>query len=307
MKNIFLSAFLYILFLNAQSQNVGIGIATPIAKLEVMNPGKSTVRISSTNYADTSSLVLSNRTLFGAGTDFILSSNQENGLNISSTSDLPGNVNPSILFLNPQGNVGVGNTNPLNKLDVGGSMNISGTLKVGGSSGTAGQVLASNGAAPATWQNSPLSNNTRFSFHVSSTGNDAYASYTTDYNTNTTNIVVPPTGSQININKTGLYHFEGSGAGNVNFSSFPTGYTPYFNYLLTVNVGATPYYYSIFNGKPMHLNQTGIPSYYYSEMFSIDLFITSGSILTLNSYFYSPGSTTSFGTQGWFSGYLISD
>ncbi|MEO7461925.1 MAG: hypothetical protein ABIT96_04310, partial [Ferruginibacter sp.] len=136
MKRLFLSTIIYIISSNAQSQNVGIGITTPIAKLEVMNPIKSTIRISSTNYTDTSSLVLSNRTLFGAGTDFILSSNQETGLNISSASDLAGNVNPSILFLNPQGNVGVGNANPLNKLDIGGNLNIAGALKVGGSSGT---------------------------------------------------------------------------------------------------------------------------------------------------------------------------
>ena len=97
------------------------------------------------------------------------------------------------------------------------------------------------------------------------------------------------------------------GFGNVNFSSFPSGYTPYFNYTLTVNVGFTPYYYQLLNNIQMHSRQNAIPSYYHSQTFTIDLYITVGSILTLNSNYYSPGATTSFETHGWFTGYLISE
>ncbi|HMJ47107.1 MAG TPA: hypothetical protein VK498_07235, partial [Ferruginibacter sp.] len=134
--------------------NVGIGVTVPIAKLEVMNPGKSTVRVSSTSYTDTTRLMLSNRTIGGAGTDFILSSNQETGLNISSASDLLANTNSSILFLNPQGNVGIGNSNPINRLDVAGNINVTGAIKANGIPGNAGQFLTSNGAGSMSWSNS---------------------------------------------------------------------------------------------------------------------------------------------------------
>lgn len=48
-------------------------------------------------------------------------------------------------------NVGVGNANPAEKLDVTGNMRISGEIKPGGNSGTNGQVLRSNGAGGMSW------------------------------------------------------------------------------------------------------------------------------------------------------------
>lgn len=359
-----------------QNGNVGIGIAVPISKLEVMNPVKSTIRISSTNYTDSSSLVLSNRTLFGAGTDFILSSNQETGLNISTASDIGSNVNPSILFLNPQGNVGIGtltplqkidingrmnitdgviqrggaaitatsdlglysrvpgnyirlvtnaapirffsddnigtnanmtieangnvgigNTNPLNKLDVNGSMNISGALKVGGSSGTAGQVLVSNGAAPATWQNSALSNNTRFSVTMPYvTAGSGNMSFTTRYNLNPGNITI--SANSITINQAGLYHFEGHLASYV-FNAAPTS-SPYYGFDL--NTASVIYELRRNNNIPA----AGSGFYGDNLNFSIDIYFNAFQTLTLAYTFFTGGGTTN-SLDGWFTGYLISN
>lgn len=53
------------------------------------------------------------------------------------------------------GNVGIGNNNPVNKLDVNGSVNITGPLKINGSTGSAGQVLQSNANAAPTWKAKP--------------------------------------------------------------------------------------------------------------------------------------------------------
>lgn len=283
-------------FLN--NGNVGIGITTPISKLEVMNPLKSTIRISSTNYTDSSSLVLSNRTLSGAGTDFILSSNQETGLNISSASDVAGNNSSSILFLNPQGNVGVGTINPINKLDVAGDMNISGALKVAGISGTLGQVLVSNGASPATWQNTALSNNTRFSvtmpYVTEGVGN---MSFTTRYNLNPANVTIGA--NSITINQAGLYHFEGHLASYV-FNPAPTS-SPYYGF--NFNTGSLTYEIRRNNNISLQAS-TGF--YGDNLNFSIDIYFNAFQTLTLGYTFFAGGSTTT-SLDGWFTGYLISN
>ena len=93
--------------LQAASQNVGIGTFTPKARLEVKNPLRSKLMISSEHYNDSSTLILSNRN-GTEGTDFLISSNREYGLRISSESDIPGNANPLIMHMTPQGSVGVG-------------------------------------------------------------------------------------------------------------------------------------------------------------------------------------------------------
>jgi hypothetical protein len=49
------------------------------------------------------------------------------------------------------GNIGIGITSPARKLDVGGSLGITGALFLNGSSGTFGQVLTSQGGSPPIW------------------------------------------------------------------------------------------------------------------------------------------------------------
>ncbi|MBL0145862.1 MAG: hypothetical protein IPP48_08965 [Chitinophagaceae bacterium] len=57
------------------------------------------------------------------------------------------------LTVMPAGNIGIDNTNPLYKLDIGGNVNFTGTINANGASGSAGQVLTSNGVAAPTWVN----------------------------------------------------------------------------------------------------------------------------------------------------------
>ncbi|MEO7308828.1 MAG: hypothetical protein ABIX01_00405 [Chitinophagaceae bacterium] len=163
MKKLFTISLTTCLYLGASAQNVGIGTATPQAKLEVKNAGTSAIKIRSNYFLDTTRLILSNRTPSENGTDFILSSNMETGLNISSASDLSQNTQPSIAFFSPQGNVGIGNSNPNNRLDVSGNINVTGTIKANGFAGSAGQFLSSNGAGGMSWASAGFQNQAVYS------------------------------------------------------------------------------------------------------------------------------------------------
>ncbi len=97
---------------------------------------------------------------------------------------------------------GEGGINTTGTLDIGGS------LKINGSSGTAGQVLTSNGSSAPTWQNQALSNNVRFEFRTdNSTGPGGNFNWTyTAYNTNPTAVTL--SGGEILFNVSGLYNIE---------------------------------------------------------------------------------------------------
>jgi hypothetical protein len=109
---------------NAVAQNVGIGTIAPTEKLEIKNPLRSTLKISSTDFTDTTQLILSNRA-GTAGTDFSIKSIREEGLFISSLSDFPTNVSPQSLVIKPNGLTGIGII-PTSKLHVNGNVKIEG-------------------------------------------------------------------------------------------------------------------------------------------------------------------------------------
>jgi FG-GAP repeat len=157
-------SLLSILFFTAYAyaQNVGIGTTTPSTRLEVKKPIKSTVKISSESFNDTTQLIFSNKTTSNAGTDMIISSNREEGLRISSQSDITTQVKDTIMQITPQGNIGIGIANPAHVLDVKGNVNVTSDIKTNGLGGTAGAVLTNNGNGTMQWAEAKINGSVGF-------------------------------------------------------------------------------------------------------------------------------------------------
>jgi len=106
----------------------GTPVTDTSAMLEIKKALKSKLKVRSTSLQDTSVLELSNRnTGNNFGTDFLISARREQGIYFTTTSDLLSNINDSLLTLRTNGNIGIGNKNPVNKLDVAGNINLTGS------------------------------------------------------------------------------------------------------------------------------------------------------------------------------------
>lgn len=142
----------------------------------------------------------------------------------------------TIFFINLSAqNVGVGTVTPTQKLDVVGNLKVSGAIMPGGTAGIAGQALTSNGAGIApTWENTAYTgagrfyiipgNNARTTSTFTGRGGwtiDGAANMTSqedslDYgssNETGDDFTISNPGlvnNFITVNRTGLYHFEGS-------------------------------------------------------------------------------------------------
>src|SRR6185295_15718229 len=156
MKKIFLTAFCLLLIAHFSFSQVAInkdGSATTdtTAMLEIKKGIKSKLKVRSLGFNDTSVLELSNRNTINQGTDFLITARGEYGLLFTTKSDLSNQINDSLLILRRTGNIGIGNTNPLNKLDVTGNINVTGTIKANGVTGQPGQVLGVTESGNMSW------------------------------------------------------------------------------------------------------------------------------------------------------------
>jgi hypothetical protein len=227
-------------------------------------------------------------------------------------------------------NIGIGTTNPTQKLDVEGNLKLSGAIMPGGNAGTAGQVLVSNGlhAAPV-WQTLQTTGSSRFlvttAANSNSAGRQGFNANTgssiqddsldlgtvryiagpdfTVFNTGTVN-------NHIQIANDGLYHFEGQIPFFLNHSSTtlkPVHSLSMFFVLPAENTGRI-----IINDEPLSITGT-VAGIQYSKAvpFMMNVYITAGAKIYFVTQFENltnyPYSSIGVTAGGYISGYRISD
>ncbi len=299
------------LFITAQ--NVGIGTITPTEKLEIKNPLRSTLKISAGSLADTTQLILSNSGSPAVYTDFSIKSIREEGLFFSSKSDLPTYNSVNSLVIRPQGNVGIGNSLPAFKLDVSGDINTTGLIRLNGATGTAGQVLSSNGASDPAWVDAAYGNNTRFAYGISqfspatgsaSTGGQ-FTFGTAKYNLDPASVSV--SGTTLTISKTGLYHFELFYNVQFYYASSATSISPLHTNYITINYAGS-FNPSLAYFQEIRRESTTSNAWHYNGKASLDIYIQAPRTISINSTFTDlAGPTNSVIQDGLFYGHLINE
>jgi hypothetical protein len=216
---------LYLFNITSTAQNVGIGSAAPLAKLQINH--KTTAASPTLRLFDSTA---------GTGSSILFAKeSQSNSFSVVSTIgtfaannslDFRTTFNSGIL-LRGDGKIGINNiTNPVATLHIGGGVkindtlnvtgdiNITGKFKVNNDAGTAGQVLISGGAGNnPEWAASSFPANERAWITTNNMSITAAPFQATldlenvDYNTSSANIDF--TNNTITINKSGLYRFQG--------------------------------------------------------------------------------------------------
>lgn len=150
---------LFALALKSIAQNIGIGTITPLGKLQVNHRSDGIVP---------TILLYDSVANAGGSIEFRNAGArkwmQQSSLSTNASSQYFDFRTDSlyVMTLRGSGNVGIGNLSPTNRLDVAGDINLTGVLKLDGSSGISGKILQSNGASSQTWvspTNSLYSNN----------------------------------------------------------------------------------------------------------------------------------------------------
>jgi hypothetical protein len=266
------------------SNNVGIGIASPSAKLHINGP----VKLEGFNAFE-----------FGGG--------------VAGKEVNAGKIGYRTFTVDALDIVGAGSSTTDRKVKIyaeagttlTGPINIAGALQVFGNSGTAGQVLTSNGSTSPLWTNAAYGNTIRFSFDLLQTtvgaNIDSMNFTATNYNLSPAQVfIVGANATRLQINKTGLYHFSGS----VDLS--------YLNLTTATETGAyLDYYinnkaYPVDMGIALHVVGGGNHDYYKRFQFSFDVYLTAGQTLKFEKHFF-PFSSGFSSAVGYVNGNLVAD
>lgn len=189
-----------------------------------------------------------------------------------------------------------------------GGTTFNGPINVGGSTGTAGQVLTSNGTGVPTWEtlSTPFKNVTRFSVGLRrgpSEGSNCLLRIPANYNLEPSTITIDADG--ITLNKAGLYHFDIMVYATYQFISAPIA-TPPFSFILFK--GGPPGYVLV-NEKPMQSvvnNPSNATTFRLSEKLTFDIHVMAGRLISL-SHAFGMGGGVFYDVNGYINGYLISE
>lgn len=183
-----------------------------------------------------------------------------------------------------------------------GPLDFNGPLRINGNTGTAGQVLTSNGTGTAAWSNSSFSNNVRFAASLTSSFSATIPNtYSTIYNTSAADVSI--TTNTITINKSGLYHFEGYVTPVLTFTSVP----PFFAFTFSLYADGIEFQFA--NGEEMLRTTSTILEFKKTIHFSQDVYITAPAIIFPEGLIStgSGGSGEARSGTGKITGYLISE
>ena len=185
-------------------------------------------------------------------------------------------------------------------------VDVNGALQLNGSSGTAGQVLTSNGSGAAQWQTKTSSsdNNVRFEVSFQESVTNAFSpplTYTSFYNYNTAAVTISSGG--VTINLPGLYHIEGYYETSYTFSGAPAVFSQTF----ISNMGRA----FVESTLQPALRNPGSASFTYNTYgkFSREVYIPSTATVSCGfTNVYTSGGVTLSNSfhRGRISGYLIS-
>ena len=179
-----------------------------------------------------------------------------------------------------------------------GPLNSLGPIQINGNSGTAGQVLSSNGTSAPSWTDAAYANTDRFGVKMSTsqTNGGICNLASTLYNTNTADVIPGPSG--ILINRAGLYHFNGAYTIKIlvdqdnEIHTYPVGMSLVFGgalaTTLTLDNAETP------GDRVNYFGPTSGAYMAYSNQFSQDVYISGPTTLQASCYYYDymtyPGS-----------------
>lgn len=188
-----------------------------------------------------------------------------------------------------------------------GGTTFNGPINVGGSTGTTGQVLTSNGTAAPSWQtpSTAYSNTTRFAVsYEKGPSTIGYATHNTTarYNLDPANITLASTG--VTLSKGGLYHFDIFVESIYAFAGTPA-FVPRFGLWLFTGL---PNSFQMASNAAM-ISTADITSgreFDYTGKFSVEIFVAAGAELRLYHIFKVPAGGNFSSVFGYLAGYLIS-
>lgn len=283
------------------TQNIGIGTTTPVSRLHIKGAGQL-LRLD----APAPSISFFNESV---NTGNLFMNEVDGSMNFNTplfggSIRLTPNNTFNTIFTNT-GRVGMGTTTPVERLDVNGNINLTGTLKLNGSAGTAGQVLMSNGTSAPEWVNAAYNNTTRFAAEIPTTVESDDLTYTSIYNLNTNDVSISSSNGFV-ISRSGLYHFEGYLTAVLEYDVAPAA-----DHGFSMGLVADGVQYEITRLSPMH--SVGTYQYNLTVRFSNDVYITApGNVSLVRSFLHNrgiggTGVYVGRRVSGKISGYLISE